>query len=140
PNAADADVIHALHRESEARAGSLQLRQIALSSGPETEIASNPHLAHAQRVYQELLNETIGRPARELVREGDDQERVDVHRAQDLLLLRQRQDLLRHPVGGDDRERMGIKCDDRRRTLRLPGALYHSSDDRLVTDVQAVEL
>jgi len=74
------------------------------------------------------------------VREGNHQQSVDAHRTKDLLLLRQRQDLLRHAVWGDDAKRVRMKRDDRRRPLSLTRALNHAADDLLMADVHAVEV
>src|SRR5438132_7309115 len=97
-NAANAHFIDSLNRDSVARAGGLQLVEVSLAAGAETEITADAHFLHVEGRDQELLDEAIGGPARELVRERDDQQSVDAHRAQELLLLRQREDLLRNAV------------------------------------------
>ena len=89
---------------------------------------------------EELVDESIGRPARELVREGNDEQRVDAHVAQQLVLLRQRQDLRRHAVRRDDRQRMRMKGDDRRRPPGLARARDDAADDGLMADVHPVEV
>ncbi len=74
------------------------------------------------------------------MRERDDQECVHAHVPQDLLLLRQRQNLLRHPVGRHDRERVGMERDHRRRLPELSRPPNHPADDLLVADMQPVEV
>ena len=93
-------------------AGRFELGQIAFAAGAETEIASDADVADLQRGDEELLDEAVGGPARKVMREGDDDERVDAHVAQQFVFLRQRQDLRRHALGRDDRQRMRIEGDD----------------------------
>src|SRR5205814_3293582 len=74
------------------------------------------------------------------MREWNDQQRVDVHRAEQLFLLRKRENLLRHAIGRDDRQRMRMKRDDRRWPSCRAGLLDDAADDLLMADVHAVEV
>ena len=118
----------------------MQPLQIALASGTEAKIASDPHLRHAQRAHQKFLDEAIGGPARELVREGDDQQRVDVHLAQQLFFLGDGEDLLRHPIRRDDGQRMRLERDHRGGPPQLARPRHHPAHDGLMPDVHAVEV
>ena len=98
------------------------------------------NLRDVQRVDEKFFDKTIGRPARELVRERHDEQRVDAHAAQDFFFLLQCEDLFRHAIGRDDGERMRMKRHDRRRHAKLARAIDHAADDRLMADVHPVEV
>src|SRR5437588_7137093 len=104
-DAADLYLVDSLHREAVLLAGRFQFREIAFASGAETEVASDADVADLQRGHQEFGDETIGGPTRKVVRERDNDERVDAHVAQQLVLLREREDLRRDAVRRDDRKR-----------------------------------
>jgi Zn-dependent protease with chaperone function len=112
-DAAHLHVVHAHHAEAVPLARVGELAQVALAARAEREVAADAHFLHVQRADEELVDEAVGGPARELVRERHDQHRVDAHGLQQLFLLRQGDDLFWHAVGRDDGQRMGMKGDDR---------------------------
>src|SRR5438105_3322502 len=69
-HAADAHVVESAHVESESPPRVFQPLQVPLPPRAKAKIASDPHFGHAQRAHQELLDEAVGGPARELVPEG----------------------------------------------------------------------
>src|SRR5205085_1173325 len=93
PDSSDSHLVNALYFEAIARAGSGELREVALATRSEAEVPADAHLAHLQSRNQKLGNEAIGGPSRKLGRERDDEQRIEAHRAQDLLLLRESEDL-----------------------------------------------
>src|SRR5437867_2511562 len=139
-NAANAHLVNTLDGESQPRTGCLELRQIAFASRAETEIASDVHVVDLQGGDQKFLNESVRGPAREFVRERNHQQRVDVHRPKDFLLLSERQDLLRYTVGSDDRKRMRVECDHRRRALRFARTPHDATNNLLMPGMHAVEV
>src|ERR1044071_355429 len=139
-DAAYAHLVDALYGEAELLSRGLQLLEMPFASRAEGEVAADAHFRDLQRADEELFDEAVRRPARELVREGDDEERVDAHLPDQFFFLRQSEDLLRHAVGRDDGERMRVKGDDRRGPAGLSRARDDAADDGLMADVQAVEV
>src|SRR5438132_4361782 len=139
-DAADGHVVDAFDPEAMSRARALQFAQISLAARAEGEVAADADLADPKRGDEEFIDEAIGGPMGELVSERHDEQRLDAHVAQNLFLLRQRENLFRSAIRRHDGDRMRMKRDHRGGLLQLLGATNHSAHDGLMTDVHAVEI
>src|SRR6185295_13026492 len=137
---ADAYFADSMDRETVLLTRGLKSLEISSAAGAETEIASDTDFRDFQRAHEKLGDKFVSSPSREFMRERNDQQRVDAHVRKQFFFLRQREDLFRNAIGRDDRQRMRVERDDRRRPVQLPRAFDDAADDLLMPDVQTIEV
>jgi len=131
---------HHLDPEPQARAERAQRLAGAGPVAAEVDVVAHHDVRQLEMAEQEVAHEGFRIERREGAREALDDRHVDAQPGEARQAVVQRLEHERRTGGRQHRDRMGLEGEGHRETRRLPRPLDRAADDRLMSQVRAVEV